>query len=297
MHMWTRLRNMAAALGVVLVCAAGLGVGQALLVPAVASAAPTTSLFNSAQYKFAHRDVPGGLGDIAALLRIAPDDAQALALQAIWADYVYDFPLKAAAQGRLNAVSPATAAGVNRVFGAIGAGVATLPNPFPSVVGPQTAIVALGYGLLDNGAMRPELEQRMGAVWRQAIIAPFSPIVVTGGAPHNGVTEAAAMRNWLVARGIPASRILTESRAGSTVQNALFTAAMVRPRGVVNAVVVSSSNHVRRAVTDFVLAGLPVIGVSSQVEGWLDAVLPPLRDAQLSIYVDATRTFGVPATR
>ncbi|MBT0565348.1 YdcF family protein [Williamsia sp. CHRR-6] len=286
-------------LGLIIGSAAVIAVAAGLIAAPAAQAAPppTTTLYNSAQVKFSRGDTPGALRDIGALVRIAPRDRQALALQAIWADYAYDLVTRSAAMARLGAVSPPTAAGVNAVFRAIGAGVATLPSPFPGLVNARTGIAVMGFGLLDNGTIRPELQDRLGAAWLQAIAAPFSPIVVSGGNPRGGITEAAAMRNWLVQRGIPASRIIVESRAGSTVQNALFSAPLLKARGAVNVVVVSSANHVRRVVTDFTIAGLPVVGATTHPTGWVDNLLPPSRDAQRSIYVDATRTFGLPGSR
>ncbi|MFX5922296.1 YdcF family protein, partial [Acinetobacter baumannii] len=78
--------------------------------------------------------------------------------------------------------------------------------------GPDTAIVVLGYGLLPDGAMRPELVERLRAGYAQALLAPASPIIVTGGNPRNGTTEAAAMADWLVARGIPPARVHRDDR-------------------------------------------------------------------------------------
>ncbi|MCR8694710.1 YdcF family protein [Rhodococcus pyridinivorans] len=49
---------------------------------------------------------------------------------------------------------------------------------------------------------------------------PELPIVVTGGVPRNDITEARAMKDWLVVRGIPPERITEETRSTSTVENA-----------------------------------------------------------------------------
>ncbi|WP_052759389.1 YdcF family protein [Paenibacillus sp. DMB20] len=52
---------------------------------------------------------------------------------------------------------------------------------------------------------------------------PNSIIVVTGGVPKNGVTEADNMTKWLVEHGVAESRILPENQSTDTVENALFT--------------------------------------------------------------------------
>ncbi len=299
MHFSCRIRRIGLVICAVSVITVGVGATQVTAAPSQAAATPaaTVALYNSAQAKFSDDNVTGGLADLASLVRIAPNDSQALALQAIWADYSYDVPTKAAALTRLNVVSPATARGVAAVFGAIGTGVATVPNPLPAVIGSRTAIVALGYGLLPDGTMRPELIERLTKTWVQALVAPGSPVIVTGGAPHSGVTEAAAMKQWLIGRGIPESRVIAETRAGSTVANALDSAQIIKSRGLANALIVSSANHLRRAVADFVVAGVAVVGTTTQFDGWVPEILPPTRGAQWNIYLDVTRTFGLPARR
>ncbi|MEV0355332.1 YdcF family protein [Nocardia sp. NPDC050697] len=142
--------------------------------------------------------------------------------------------------------------------GVIPAGATAVAGP-PSVRGPETAVVVLGYGLLPDGTMRPELVHRLQAGYVQALLAPASPIVVTGGNPQQGVTEAAAMADWLIAHGIAPERVHIESEAGSTVQNAEFTARILRDIGARDAVVVTSADHIARARLIFGDAGIVVV--------------------------------------
>ncbi|WP_431955566.1 YdcF family protein [Nocardia lijiangensis] len=268
------------------------------LAGAPAQASPETDdLYNSAQRHFTDGNEGAGLADLRALLGADPGDAEALSLQAIWSHYSNDLPALADAMARLHATDPGMAAGTGHVLNAIGAAVGTLPNPLPALIGPQTGIVVLGYGLLPDGALRPELVNRLTAAWIQSIVSPFSPIVVTGGNPQNGITEAEAMRDWLVGRGIPASRISVESRAGSTVQNALFSTRLLRDVGATSAVVVTSPNHIRRAVADFIVAGTRVVGATTSLEHLVSQLPPPARNAQRGIYLDATRTFQLSLSR
>ncbi|RMI32261.1 YdcF family protein [Nocardia stercoris] len=263
----------------------------------ISFADPTDDLYNTAQNNFVNGDDRGGLGALAALLAQNPDDTQALALQAIWSDYVGDLITREAALNRLAGVDGGMAQGVRGVLGAIGAAVGTLPVPLPALVGPQTGIVVLGYGLLPDGTMRSELLERLGAAWLQAIAAPMSPIVVTGGNPQNGISEGAAMAGWLIGHGIPASRVHVEDRAGSTVGNALYSSQMLRDIGANSAVVVTSPNHIRRAVGDFIVTGIPVVGAMTSANELVSSLLPPTRPAQRGIYVDVSRTFGLPGSR
>ncbi|WP_083889458.1 YdcF family protein [Nocardia pneumoniae] len=263
-----------------------------------AQAAPdTAALYNSAQRHFTNGDDAAGRADLRTLIGADPDDAEALSLQAIWSDYAGDLPALIDAMTRLRVVDPAMAQGTDNVLGAIRAAVATLPNPLPALAGPETGIVVLGYGLLPDGSPRPELVNRLTAAWLQSIAAPFSPIVVTGGNPQNGITEAGAMRDWLIAHGVPAARIHVESGAGSTVQNALFSTRMLRDVGATSAIVVTSPNHIRRAVADFIVAGTRVVGATTSLEQLVSQLPPPGRSSQRGIYLDATRTFQLSTAR
>ncbi|MGO4613287.1 YdcF family protein [Nocardia sp. 2YAB30] len=257
-----------------------------------AHAAPDTdALYNSAQRNFTDGNDAAGRADLRTLIGADPNHAEALALQAIWSDYAGDLPAFAGAIGRLHIVDPAMARDTDNVLGAIRAAVGTLPNPLPALAGPQTGIVVLGYGLLPDGSLRPELENRLTAAWLQSLAAPGSPIVVTGGNPQNGITEAEAMRNWLVGHGVPQSRINVETRASSTVQNALFSTRMLRDAGATSAIVVTSPNHVRRAVADFIVAGTRVVGAMTSLEQLVSHLPPPAKPSQRGIYLDAIRTF------
>ncbi|MBF6098543.1 YdcF family protein [Nocardia cyriacigeorgica] len=131
-------------------------------------------------------------------------------------------------------------------------------GPLAQVHGPGTAIVVLGYGLLPDGSMRPELIARLRAGYVQALLAPGSPIIVTGGNPRNGVSEAVAMAEWLVRHGIPAERVHLDPAAVDTVQNAHHSARIMHEIGARDAVVVTSADHIDRAVASFIGAGIPV---------------------------------------
>lgn len=264
---------------------------------AIATAATPSQLYNDAQANFARGDAALGLGRISELINVSPGDLDALALQAIWADYAGDTGRRIDALNRLGAANPGMRAGVDNLLRSIAIAAFTPPNPFPSIQGPQTAIVVLGYGLLPGGVLRPELVSRLQAALVQAIVAPMSPIIVTGGNPVNGITEAAAMKAWFERSGIPASRIHAEHRAGSTVENALFSTQLIKSVGATSAVVVTSANHIRRATVDFNVAGIPVIGAMSTLNQLLPQLLPVNKTQQRNMYVDATRVFGLPAVR
>lgn len=127
-----------------------------------------------------------------------------------------------------------------------------------------THLVVLGAGLTEEGTIRPVLEERLEAALAAAQRYPTAPIVVTGGVPRNGITEARAMKDWLVARGVPAERITEEPESTSTVENASFTNEVLLERGATGAVLVTNRDHLGRAMINFrqaVDARIPVAGI------------------------------------
>lgn len=129
-----------------------------------------------------------------------------------------------------------------------------------------TRIVVLGAGLNKNGSMKPVLISRLKAALSLARTYPTAGIITTGGLPRGGHTEAQAMRKWLLAHGVWSWRVATENRSRSTVENARYSARMLAAGRATGAVVVSSPNHVRRAMIDFRMAvrgSIPIAGVIS----------------------------------
>ncbi|AVZ40647.1 MULTISPECIES: YdcF family protein [Dietzia] len=146
-----------------------------------------------------------------------------------------------------------------------GLDVLTSDDPAVLTINPFTTdIVILGAGLYPDGGIRPVLEERLRTGFRLARQYPTARVIVTGGVPQNGRTEARAMGDWLRGAGIAPWRITEEGNSNSTVQNAQFTDRIFRERGTTGAVVVSTGDHVQRAVLNFrqaVAGRIPVTGV------------------------------------
>lgn len=137
-----------------------------------------------------------------------------------------------------------------------------LTDQVPGGVAAGSAIVILGFGLEDNGGLRPILVERLTKGLAVAQAYPAFPVIVTGGNPKAGKTEAAAMKEWLIGQGISPTRVYTENGAGSTQGNAINTAALMRQNGFGNgAVLVTSADHTRRSVADFLVAGVTLQAV------------------------------------
>lgn len=131
----------------------------------------------------------------------------------------------------------------------------------------KPAIVILGYGLNPDGSMQPILQRRVMTGRSIAQLFPQAPIIVTGGNPQNGVTEAAQMSRLLMLSGVPANRIIVEDRANSTVQNARFSVPLARQAGASGIILVTSSTHQGRADQNFVDAGGNLLATVSYPDG------------------------------
>ncbi len=113
------------------------------------------------------------------------------------------------------------------------------------------AIVILGYQLAD-GEMQPELVCRCDAAAELARAFPEAVLVCSGGATGKNNpqkhTEAGLMKAYLTeACGIDASRIYTDEKALTTVDNAIYTFEILEKHDMRNMTIVTSSYHQRRS--------------------------------------------------
>ena len=261
--------------------------------PTVTTVDPA-QLYNAAQEKFTGGDVAAGLEAIKQVLAVAPADSDALALQAVWSDQVQDASSTQAALKRLSVLNPALASSVRNIIAAVADAAGIVPDASPKTVSGRSAIVVLGYGLNQNGTMAPELVKRVSAGKSQADATPALPIVVTGGVPRKGITEASAMKKWLIDNEIDAARITPEDKSGSTVANAQNTASILRPLGIGNVVLVTSPSHIRRAAADFGATGLRVVSTVTTATDLAKYQTPLSRDQQKGIRLEATRVARIP---
>ena len=131
----------------------------------------------------------------------------------------------------------------------------------------RPAVVILGYGLNPDGTMRTILRRRVLTGLAVAQFYPQSPIIVTGGNPQNGRTEAEQMRRMLLLLGFPDNRIIVEDKATSTVQNARFSVPLAQQAGTSGIILVTSTTHQGRADGDFVDAGANLLATVSYPDG------------------------------
>lgn len=108
-------------------------------------------------------------------------------------------------------------------------------------------IVVFGYDLKDDGSMQPELVDRLQCALNAARQYPGAYIAVTGGETSDvpGITEAGQMAAWLRSNGVADSRLILETQALSTTENArnLYSIFVREYPTIRQTVVVTSDYH------------------------------------------------------
>ena len=139
----------------------------------------------------------------------------------------------------------------------------------------REVIIVLGCWFRPDGTLPPLLRGRADRAieyWQETLEktgrGPW--IVASGGqGMDEPFPEAEAIRNYLVSRGIPESRILTETKSESTYQNMLFSRRIIAENGLPLRCVFATTNyHVFRSGMWAARAGLDAEGISSRTRWW-----------------------------
>ncbi|MBQ9197744.1 MAG: YdcF family protein [Clostridia bacterium] len=138
----------------------------------------------------------------------------------------------------------------------------TVPEADPSAT---QAIVVLGAQVRQDGSLSVQLQWRLDKALALYAEAP-QPIVVCGAQGTNEpVTEAAAMRDYLIARGVPQSDIIMEDASFNTRQN-LNNAKKLLGDEKRRVLIVTSDYHLPRALALAKDLGLEACGVGSPIK-------------------------------
>ena len=127
----------------------------------------------------------------------------------------------------------------------------SLPDDLPQ--DDSLCIVVFGYGLNQNGSMKPELFDRLNVALQAALQYPNAYIALTGGetAGVKGISEAAVMAIWLMNNDISEDRLILEKKSLSTTENAKNVCALLNQEypQVRQLAVVTSDYHIAQAAT------------------------------------------------
>jgi uncharacterized SAM-binding protein YcdF (DUF218 family) len=109
------------------------------------------------------------------------------------------------------------------------------------------AIIVLGTPADRDGNPTPEMLARVTEGVREYERGVAPRLILSGAAAHNQFTVARVMAATAHAQGIPNSAIFEETRAMDTIQNACYSARIMKAHGWRSAEVVSSASHLPRA--------------------------------------------------
>jgi uncharacterized SAM-binding protein YcdF (DUF218 family) len=145
-----------------------------------------------------------------------------------------------------------------------------LENRFPpweATQGPPAGIIVLGGGISPNISRNPnqpavnQSADRVIALAKLARQFPSARIIYSGGNASlipGGPAEADSVYALLDIFGVPRDRMELEKRSRNTVENAVFSKELAKPKPGERWLLVTSASHMPRAVGSFRRAGYPV---------------------------------------
>lgn len=148
------------------------------------------------------------------------------------------------------------------------------PQEAVDALTPLEGIVVLGGGLNAGppGWVYPDLGSASDRFWHAARIyhAGKAPLIVVSGGvvqwSKGRRPEAEAVRDFLMALGVPEQAIRLESRSRNTRENALYTAELLQEEGIERVFLVTSALHMPRALATFRAAGLDPVAAATDFE-------------------------------
>ncbi|MCL2811700.1 MAG: YdcF family protein [Clostridia bacterium] len=137
----------------------------------------------------------------------------------------------------------------------------TLPTKEPTDV-----IIVLGAQVKPDGTLSEMLRRRLVTTRDEYFANPRLIITCGGQGPTEPMPEGIAMREWLIAQGVPADDILAETESYNTRENLLNAKAMMEELGLTRALVVTSDYHVGRAIDMSRRLGIEAWGLGSPTD-------------------------------
>ncbi len=154
------------------------------------------------------------------------------------------------------------------------------------------AAIVLGAAV-DGDTPSPVFEERLRHAAALFDSGQVDWIVLTGGVGQgDALTEAEAGRNWLIAEGIPADRLLIETQSHTTRENLAFARPLLAEHDVHRILIVSDPLHMRRATriaADLGLDAHPSPTPSSRFQTLQTRIPMLLREVYQSVLYFVTR--------
>jgi len=125
------------------------------------------------------------------------------------------------------------------------------------------AIVMLGARVLPSGQATPALQYRAHKA-AELYLQGRAPLIIFSGGSINGLpSEATVARELAVAAGVPPEACVLEEQSRTTHENAVFTAPLLKSRGIDEALLVTDAFHLYRAQAQFRRLGISTLPVPS----------------------------------
>lgn len=165
------------------------------------------------------------------------------------------------------------------------------------------AVVILGKQLNKEGTMQHELYERLYWGMQPYLEGKAKMIIVSGGSVRGkaNISEAEAMKDFLIFSGVKAGDILMEKKSASTVENALFVSRMILERKMKKIYLCSSPYHMNRSWDN------PTVLFREQLQSSTEVIpipdFPAIRECTLTagydpaLPLELTITLGKPALR
>ncbi len=113
------------------------------------------------------------------------------------------------------------------------------------------AYIVLGTSLSKDGTLKRETIKRLATCLKAKKQNEKAYIIVSGGRPVNGNTQANEMKKWLIQHCVKEKDIITEQNSSDTIENAIETLKIADKRDFNSLSLITSGDHVRRATLIF----------------------------------------------
>ena len=147
------------------------------------------------------------------------------------------------------------------------------PQTAIAAVPKAQAMVVLGGAVSAPSASNAEIDLGSAAdrVWYAARLfhAGKAPLLILSGGydpERHADSEARAMAAFMADLGVPAQALVLEEQSRNTRQNAAYSAALLKARGIDRILLVTSALHMPRAMALFTAQGLQVIPAPTDFE-------------------------------
>ncbi len=124
----------------------------------------------------------------------------------------------------------------------------------------EKTVIVLGCGIRGE-RVSVGLAKRLNKAYEYHLQNPDAVIIVSGGqGPQEDISEALAMKRYLVSKGVPEDRIIMEDKSTSTITNFKYSHEIMKEKGLPDDSVVFVTNgyHVYRGASYAKAEGLTV---------------------------------------